>query len=158
MKKTIIFSSIFCVCAALYAFKTTKTPSKPNGQKTMETTHTKTKTPSGLEYQILKAGDSTATPRPGGIVEVHYSGWLNSNGEPGKKFDSSVDRGQTFSFTIGVGHVIRGWDEGVMGMKVGEKRRLYIPAALGYGARGAGAVIPPNADLIFDVELINVSK
>lgn len=158
MKKILILSSMFCACAALYALKTTKhacQPTQPREQKTMET---KTKTPSGLEYQILKAGESTSTPRSGGIVEVHYTGWLNANGEPGKKFDSSVDRGQTFSFTIGVGHVIRGWDEGVMGMKVGEKRRLYIPATLGYGARGAGAVIPPNADLIFDVELISVSK
>jgi peptidylprolyl isomerase len=114
----------------------------------------KIKTDSGLEYQILQEGNG-ASPQKGKKVTVHYTGWLNSNNEPGKKFDSSVDRGSPFSFTIGVGQVIRGWDEGVMGMKMGEKRRLYIPADLGYGSRGAGGAIPPNAALIFDVELIN---
>ena len=87
---------------------------------------------------------------------MHYTGWLDDNGVPGKKFDSSVDRGEPFKFVIGVGQVIKGWDEGVLTMKVGEKRRLIIPAALGYGARGAGNVIPPNSTLIFDVELISV--
>jgi len=82
---------------------------------------------------------------------------LDTNGQPGTKFDSSVDRGQPFSFNIGVGQVIQGWDEGVALMKVGEKRRLYIPAALGYGAYGAGRVIPPHAALIFDVELLKLS-
>ena len=87
---------------------------------------------------------------------VHYTGWLNVNGEPAGKFDSSVDRGQPFTFVIGVGYVIKGWDEGVMSMKVGEKRRLFIPSQLGYGSRGAGAAIPPFADLIFDVELLEI--
>jgi peptidylprolyl isomerase len=117
---------------------------------------TRTRTASGLEYEILKEG-SGAAPSVGKMVTVHYTGWLNNNDEPGKKFDSSVDRGKPFDFQIGVGYVIKGWDEGVMNMKVGEKRRLYIPAALGYGARGAGASIPPHANLIFDVELLQVS-
>jgi len=99
-----------------------------------------------------------ASPKAGRTVLVHYTGWLaDKNGQPGAKFDSSVDRGQPFSFMIGVGQVIQGWDEGVMQMKVGEKSRLYIPSAKGYGAQGAGASIPPHADLIFDVELLKVS-
>lgn len=110
--------------------------------------------PSGLEYIILEeAPAGAATAARGNTVAVHYTGWLDVAGEPGKKFDSSVDRGQPFSFQLGAGYVIRGWDEGVAGMKVGEKRRLFIPANLGYGARGAGALIPGNAALIFDVEL-----
>lgn len=113
------------------------------------------KNASGLEYEIVKEG-SGETPQIGKKVTVHYTGWLDENGVPGRKFDSSVDRGQPFSFIIGVGQVIKGWDEGVLGMKIGEKRRLTIPANLGYGARGAGGVIPPNATLIFDVELIDV--
>jgi len=87
---------------------------------------------------------------------MHYTGWLYTNGAKGKKFDSSLDRGQPFSFTIGQGQVIPGWDEGVSTMKVGGKRTLIIPSELGYGARGAGGVIPPNATLIFDVELLDV--
>jgi FKBP-type peptidyl-prolyl cis-trans isomerase len=89
---------------------------------------------------------------------VHYTGWLDNNGQPGTKFDSSIDRGQPFTFIIGVGQVIKGWDEGVMTMKVGEKRRLFIPASLGYGSRGAGQIIPPHASLIFDVELLKVTS
>ena len=94
--------------------------------------------------------------KPGQQVSVHYTGWLDEGGKKGKKFDSSRDRGQPFGFPLGGGQVIRGWDEGVAGMKVGGKRTLLIPAALGYGARGAGGVIPPNATLIFDVELLGV--
>ena len=114
------------------------------------------KTASGLEYEILKEG-SGQSPQKGNIVTVHYSGWLNDKGNPGRMFDSSHNRNQPFQFYIGVGQVISGWDEGVMGMKVGEKRRLYIPSNLGYGSRGAGSVIPANADLIFDVELIGIN-
>ena len=108
-------------------------------------------TPSGLKYVELKEGTG-ATPQPGKTVEVHYVGTL----EDGTKFDSSRDRGQPFSFKIGVGQVIKGWDEGLSTMKVGGRRQLIIPAELGYGSRGAGGVIPPNATLLFDVELLGV--
>jgi peptidylprolyl isomerase len=111
---------------------------------------------SGLHYKTLTPGTG-AQPQKGKRVTVHYTGWLNDNGMPGKKFDSSVDRGTPFTFTIGVGQVIAGWDEGVARMHVGEKARLTIPANLGYGARGAGGAIPPHATLIFDVELISIS-
>jgi len=112
---------------------------------------------SGLKYTILKEAEADAKkPGSGNLVEVHYTGWLDDNGKEGKKFDSSVDRGEPFSFTVGVGQVIKGWDEGVMDMKVGEKRRLIIPSSLGYGAHGAGGVIPGNATLIFDVELLAI--
>ena len=109
------------------------------------------KTASGLEIQELKVGEG-AEAKPGKTVDVHYTGWLLD----GTKFDSSVDRGKPFSFHLGAGEVIRGWDEGVAGMKVGGKRKLRIPADLGYGARGAGGVIPANATLLFDVELLGV--
>jgi peptidylprolyl isomerase len=112
-------------------------------------------TPSGLSYVDTVEGTGPA-PKTGSTCVMHYTGWLNDGGKPGRKFDSSVDRGQTFEFQVGVGQVIKGWDEGVISMKKGGKRTLYIPSALGYGSRGAGGVIPPNADLIFDVELIDV--
>ena len=111
--------------------------------------------PNGLKYTDTKTGDGAA-PTPGNKVSVHYTGWLYNNGAKGTKFDSSVDRGQPFQFTLGAHQVIAGWDEGVAGMKVGGKRTLIIPPELGYGARGAGGVIPPNATLIFDVELLDV--
>ena len=113
------------------------------------------KTASGLRYVDQKVGDG-AEAVAGKTVKVHYTGWLNDKDQKGKKFDSSVDRGQQFSFPLGAGRVIKGWDEGVAGMKIGGKRTLYIPAKLGYGARGAGRSIPPNADLIFDVELFGL--
>jgi peptidylprolyl isomerase len=112
-------------------------------------------TPSGLQITDSKVGTG-ASPKPGQICVMHYTGWLYENGAKGKKFDSSVDRGQPFEFPIGQGRVIAGWDEGVATMKVGGKRTLIIPPALGYGARGAGGVIPPNATLIFDVELLGL--
>jgi FKBP-type peptidyl-prolyl cis-trans isomerase len=108
-------------------------------------------TSSGLQYVELTVGTG-ATAEAGQTVTVHYTGWL----EDGKKFDSSVDRGQPFSFPLGAGRVIKGWDEGVKGMKVGGKRKLTIPSKLGYGAQGAGGVIPPHATLIFDVELLGL--
>lgn len=113
--------------------------------------------PSGLRYKTLKEGTGSRNPEAGNRVTVHYAGWLGENDEPGKKFDSSVDRGQKFTFTIGIGQVIKGWDEGVMSMKVGEKRRLYIPYNLAYGERGIPGVIPPKSTLIFDVELFNIA-
>lgn len=112
-------------------------------------------TKSGLKYVNEKVGTG-AEAAAGKNVSVHYTGWLDDNGKKGKKFDSSVDRGQPFVFSLGAGMVIKGWDEGVAGMKMGGKRTLMIPAALGYGARGAGGAIPPNANLIFDVELLDV--
>ncbi len=111
--------------------------------------------PSGLKLSDTKLGTGE-TPKTGQTCVMHYTGWLYENGAKGKKFDSSVDRGQPFEFPIGTGRVIAGWDEGVATMRVGGKRTLIIPPELGYGARGAGGVIPPNATLIFDVELLGV--
>jgi len=108
-------------------------------------------TPTGLKYVDYKIGEG-AQPQAGQTVIVHYTGTLTN----GQKFDSSVDRGQPFSFTLGRGMVIKGWDEGLASMKIGGKRKLIIPPELGYGARGAGGVIPPNATLLFDVELLGV--
>ena len=108
-------------------------------------------TDSGLKYEDLVEGNGD-TAKAGQMVTVHYTGWL----ENGQKFDSSKDRNDPFAFPLGAGHVIRGWDEGVQGMKVGGTRILVIPPQLGYGARGAGGVIPPNATLMFEVELLDV--
>jgi FKBP-type peptidyl-prolyl cis-trans isomerase FkpA len=113
------------------------------------------KTSSGLEYEDIKEGTGPS-PKSGQTCVMHYTGWLWENGAKGKKFDSSLDRGQPFEFPLGQGRVIKGWDEGVATMKVGGKRILLIPATLGYGTRGAGGVIPPNATLLFEVELLDV--
>lgn len=112
-------------------------------------------TASGLKIIDTEVGTG-AQPNTGQTAIVHYTGWLYDNGEKGTKFDSSVDRGQPFGFKIGTGQVIRGWDEGVATMKVGGKRTLILPPELGYGASGAGGAIPPNATLIFDVELLDI--
>jgi FKBP-type peptidyl-prolyl cis-trans isomerase len=122
-----------------------------NEQTAQASTQQEVTTPTGLKYQdaIVGKGDM---PRFGQTVTVHYTGWLTN----GTKFDSSVDRGQPFEFQIGTGQVIKGWDEGVSTMRVGGKRRLTIPSDLGYGARGAGGVIPPNSTLVFDVELLGI--
>ena len=111
--------------------------------------------PNGIRYRDDVAGDG-ASPAVGQPVRVHYTGWLDDSGKPGRKFDSSRDRGTPFSFTLGTGEVISGWDEGVATMRVGGRRMLVLPPEHGYGARGAGGVIPPNATLIFDVELLGV--
>ena len=112
-------------------------------------------TPSGLQYEDTVPGTG-ATATAGQRVRVHYTGWLWNDGQQGRKFDSSKDRGQPFSFRLGAGEVIGGWDEGVQGMQVGGTRVLIIPPELGYGAYGAGGVIPPNATLKFEVELLGV--
>jgi FKBP-type peptidyl-prolyl cis-trans isomerase len=178
MKKVVILTSLLCVYNAVHADAACCGTKRKREDETTSTTQPskkikkapmkiKQKTASGLEYAVLEEGPENITPKTGATVTVHYTGWLKNDNQPenenygeyaDKAFDSSLKRGQKFQFTIGVGQVIRGWDEGVMGMKVGEKRRLYIPSALGYGARGAGGAIPPHADLVFDVELFDVSK
>jgi peptidylprolyl isomerase len=116
---------------------------------------TMTTTSSGLQFEDTVVGTG-ATPQTGQTCVMHYTGWLYQDGKKGAKFDSSLDRGKPFEFPLGMGRVIKGWDEGVASMKIGGKRTLIIPPALGYGARGAGGVIPPNATLVFDVELLGV--
>jgi peptidylprolyl isomerase len=112
-------------------------------------------TPSGLQYQDDVVGTG-ASPTKGQKCQMHYTGWLWVNGAKGAKFDSSHDRGRPFEFPLGLGQVIKGWDEGVASMKIGGKRTLLIPPALGYGERGAAGVIPPGATLLFEVELLGV--
>jgi peptidylprolyl isomerase len=126
-------------------------PAAPPAEQPAEKAGATVTTPSGLQYIDLKVGDGPS-PTPGSTVVVHYTGWLTN----GTKFDSSVDRGQPFQFMIGMHQVIAGWDEGVMSMKTGGKRKLTIPPQLGYGQRAMGNVIPANSTLIFDVELIAV--
>ena len=127
------------------AAPSTSSPMKVSGQPTT--------TASGLQYWDIVVGTGPAAT-PGNVVKVHYTGFLTS----GEKFDSSRDRGEPFSFPLGGGQVIKGWDEGVAGMKVGGQRQMRIPPALGYGANGAGSGIPPNATLVFDVELLDAGK
>jgi peptidylprolyl isomerase len=141
----------FAVVTALAGVCATLTPTTAAAQAVGKTMTT----PSGLQITDSTIGTG-ATPKPGQICVMHYTGWLYQDGAKGKKFDSSLDRGQPFEFPLGKHQVIAGWDEGVASMKVGGKRTLIIPPELGYGARGAGGVIPPNATLIFDVELLDV--
>jgi len=145
MKSVILISVLTVAFSMLFAQvdATTAAPTKVTGKGVT--------TVSGLQYWDIKVGTGPTAVR-GQMVKVHYTGWLTT----GKKFDSSVDKAVPFTFTLGQGQVIKGWDEGVAGMKVGGKRQLRIPPELGYGDRGAGGVIPPNATLIFDVELLGV--
>jgi FKBP-type peptidyl-prolyl cis-trans isomerase len=141
---------------AIVTFVATSLFAQGGGKKSDTSAPTKvtgdgTKTADGLQYWDIKVGTGPVATA-GQTVKVHYTGWLTN----GKKFDSSVDRGEPFTFPLGGGQVIKGWDEGVAGMKVGGKRQLRIPPQLGYGDRGAGGVIPANATLIFDVELLGV--
>jgi peptidylprolyl isomerase len=145
--------TLFALSAALVLAAGTIAPSTGVAQSMAKSTTLA----SGLQI-IDTAVGSGASPKSGETCVMHYTGWLYVNGQKGAKFDSSVDRGQPFEFPIGVGRVIKGWDEGVSTMKVGGKRTLIIPPDLGYGARGAGGVIPPNATLIFEVELLNVKR
>ena len=133
--------------------KFSRSTTAPATQDTETRKGTKVTTPSGLKYEEIAVGTGDS-PVKGKTVTVHYTGWL----EDGKKFDSSRDRGEPFQFPIGVGRVIEGWDEGVASMKVGGRRTLTIPATLGYGPKGYPGVIPENATLIFDVELLGVEK
>ena len=150
MKKTgfLLLSAALVAALALPALADEKKDEK-KGESKMH------KTPSGLQYEDVVVGTG-ASPKTGQTCVMHYTGWLWENGAKGKKFDSSVDRGTPFKFQIGQGRVIKGWDEGVATMKIGGKRTLLIPPDLGYGARGAGGAIPPNATLLFEVELLGV--
>src|SRR5689334_1595347 len=143
-----IMSAFAIISIGAVSTSVSTTASAQTAGKTMTTA-------SGLQITDSVVGTG-ASPKPGQICVMHYTGWLYENGQKGKKFDSSVDRNEPFEFPIGKGRVIAGWDEGVATMKVGGKRTLIIPPALGYGARGAGGVIPPNATLMFDVELLSV--
>ena|SRR5438445_8299363 len=158
MKRLVVASAFVVTTASLFLMcrdtknKENNTTTTQSGNKQM----TRTRTASGLEYEILQEG-SGDSPKSGDMVTVHYTGWLNNNGERGTQFDSSFNRNEPFVFKIGTGRVIKGWDEGVMTMKIGEKRRLFIPASLGYGDRAVGSIIPANAGLIFDVELLKIN-
>jgi peptidylprolyl isomerase len=150
----IVFSAVSYL--VLPARADEKKPAAPAPAAAKDKKESKMKTTSsGLQYEDTKEGTGAA-PKTGQTCVMHYTGWLWENGAKGKKFDSSLDRGQPFEFPLGQGRVIKGWDEGVATMKVGGKRTLLIPPNLGYGTRGAGGVIPPNATLLFEVELVGV--
>jgi FKBP-type peptidyl-prolyl cis-trans isomerase len=153
--KTRTIVILLCLAATLCwsqtATKKSATAARPNTNAPTKVTGQGTKTPSGLQYWDIKMGTGQEA-KTGDHVKVHYTGWLTS----GKKFDSSVDAHQPFDFRIGSGDVIKGWDEGVTGMKVGGKRQLRIPPDLAYGAKGYPGVIPANATLIFDIQLLGI--
>ena len=158
MKKNVVLLSIILVTAACVGSQSDMNETDMNETDMNETDMNETdmnETDSGLKYIDHEVGEGDEAIS-GKTVEVHYTGWLYVDDERGAKFDSSVDRNQPFSFQLGASQVIRGWDEGVAGMKVGGKRELFIPPDLGYGSRGAGGVIPPNATLDFEVELLGV--
>jgi peptidylprolyl isomerase len=149
-KATLILLLTLSIALLAQTKKAAKTDAKKTDGPTA-VTGKPTTTPSGLEYWEIKKGTGKLAEK-GKKVSVHYTGWLTD----GKEFDSSRDAGEPIQFDLGTGQVIKGWDEGIAGMKVGGKRQLRIPPALGYGARGAGSAIPPNATLVFDVELMGV--
>ena len=151
MRTLVLITSVGLVACGGSADRDTSRPPAGFSASLGVDTAAMTKTPSGLRYQDLTAGEG-AEASADRTVSVHYTGWLPN----GEKFDSSRDRGQPFSFTLGAGQVIAGWDEGVAGMKVGGRRKLVIPADLGYGTAGAPPDIPPGATLVFDVELLDV--
>ena len=162
MKKSVVFLGLILATAAFAGVQSGAETEAQSGEENEaqsgvepEAQSNMTTTDSGLQYVDREVGDGAEAVR-GVTVQVHYTGWLWIDGERGDKFDSSVDRGQPFEFNLGAGSVIRGWDEGVAGMKIGGKRELIIPPDLGYGARGAGGAIPPNATLNFEVELLNI--
>ena len=148
---TVIAGAIILLAAVAVAQTAGAKPKTPNTSAPTKVTGDGVKTDSGLQYWEIRVGPGEVA-KEGSHVRVQYTGWLTT----GKKFDSSLDAGRPFDFTIGNGEVIKGWEEGVAGMKVGGKRTLIIPPELGYGPRGAGGVIPPNATLMFDVELLGV--
>jgi FKBP-type peptidyl-prolyl cis-trans isomerase len=151
LKRVLTAAIVLAATGVLFAQGGQPKSSTTDTSKPTKVTGDPTKTASGLEYWDIKTGTGLTAER-GKRVSVHYTGWLTH----GKKFDSSVDRGTPFAFSLGAGEVIKGWDEGVAGMKIGGKRQLRIPANLAYGDRGAAGVIPPGATLIFDVELLGV--
>lgn len=155
MHRTFLFSSLVAVVAAVGGFESARAETTPAAQSQLSPEPGQvgkmTETRSGLKIEELKIGDKAVAVK-GKRVTVHYAGTLSN----GKKFDSSRDRNEPFVFKLGAGEVIKGWDEGVEGMKVGGKRKLIIPASLGYGERGVGGVIPPNSELHFEVELLAV--
>ena len=144
-------AGLIAACAALAVIGSTVMSDPSTAQSAAKPVTTS----SGLQIIDTKVGTG-ALPRVNQTAIVHYTGWLYENGVKGKKFDSSVDRNEPFEFPVGAGRVIKGWDEGVATMKIGGKRTLIVPPQLGYGARGAGGAIPPNATLMFDVELLGV--
>ncbi len=153
MVKYFVAMAIILAMTAVFVLAQSATgkPAAPNTNAPTKVTGVGVKTDSGLQYWDIRIGNGDVA-KEGSHVRVHYTGWLTT----GKKFDSSVDAGKPFDFTIGNGEVIKGWEEGVAGMKVGGKRQLRIPPALGYGAEGAPPDIPPNATLIFDIKLLGV--
>lgn len=149
----VVIGIILCVILAGMAPPTTK-----EAQTEMPTNKSALKTSeSGLRYQVIKAAPAGASkPKSGQKVSVQYTGWLNNNDQPGQKFDSSLDRNEPFTFIVGKGQVIKGWDESVLDMHFGEKRRVIIPAELAYGSRAVGNIIPANSILIFDIDLLEM--
>lgn len=156
MKNRVLLGLVLCLAAALVAQTSTHSTTRvrvPNTNAPTKVTGDGVKTDSGLQYWDIKVGTGQVA-NDGDRVKVHYTGWFTN----GKKFDSSVDAHQPYSFTLGKGDVIKGWDEGVTGMKVGGKRQLRIPPELAYGEKGYKDVIPPNSTLIFDVQLLAVTS